>query len=814
MFLVAVGLTMGTSAWADPIVVGETDNTTDWWTAFSDYYTLAPNQTLTLTFKNYSDKAENSHNWLAVVTTDADRNDTENGYVEYVVLRSDNYGWGANYASGTLTSNYNWDTFRGDMDGSDVVMTIERKGATVTINADITASDGETKYNEKFVVDCGIGTQTIRAFLTVEKSHLEINSAEISDTENAPIFATLVHTASSQCAGDASAYTSTIDAEKEHVNNSAFSGAWQAAAYADFSFTIPDGKDITEAMLIYYIYGESRRDRQAEVYYVSAGTQLDYDELATGTAKVNLTGAKIADVTFERNGVAVEKTLDVTAAVKAIYGADQGNIIFKWTGNPGGGDVAGKGADESICPTLVITTIDASSTTSYTVNFLDASDNSVIKEAVVYTAQEIGTIADATEEDKKTFYSEDGTKKYVYDSNTTAGLVADAASNFINVLFNAYEKEDYTIMAQVDGEDLVAVGTGTNFLDGSETAFFSKFATKDGDWYQAEAPYSIALDAATVNVPYTKIDDVVYCSEAEAIEGVEVMDGAFKNNMSNGFGAVLNNTKIATLEAGVYSITACVVGRANDRFVDFYKGAVDEANNILHVVSQNAGGVASAIFSLSTTTDIVGNGGYNTPSANGHSCDYILITKLPSAVTATVSDAGWATLYTPYALDFSGVTGLTAYTATLSESTVTLTAVKDVPTNTGVVLKGAEGKYDVPVIASSETAKGYLQGSAEATAWDAFAGNTLYILTMNGENAQFNPVVSGEIEAGKAFLKVADDSEVQAFTVVFADETTGIETMRNVENEKMSNAVFDLSGRRVAKAQKGVYIVNGKKVVK
>ena len=52
-------------------------------------------------------------------------------------------------------------------------------------------------------------------------------------------------------------------------------------------------------------------------------------------------------------------------------------------------------------------------------------------------------------------------------------------------------------------------------------------------------------------------------------------------------------------------------------------------------------------------------------------------------------------------------------------------------------------------------------------------------------------------------------STVKAF--VFGDEETAI---KSVEAENASEAIYDLSGRRVSKALKGLYIINGKKVVK
>ena len=176
----------------------------------------------------------------------------------------------------------------------------------------------------------------------------------------------------------------------------------------------------------------------------------------------------------------------------------------------------------------------------------------------------------------------------------------------------------------------------------------------------------------------------------------------------------------------------------------------------------------------------------------------------------TISSVGYATLYTPAALDFSGVAGLTAYTAAKDNDVVRLTKVNDVQANTGVVLEGTAGTYSIPAIATSSTANGELTGNAtEATAWNAESGYTYYVLASTGSGVEFRPVNKGEIAAGKAFLKVAGNL-VHAFNVVFGDETGISEVVRDGEKE---SAIFDLSGRRVAKPAKGLYIVNGKKIL-
>ena len=176
---------------------------------------------------------------------------------------------------------------------------------------------------------------------------------------------------------------------------------------------------------------------------------------------------------------------------------------------------------------------------------------------------------------------------------------------------------------------------------------------------------------------------------------------------------------------------------------------------------------------------------------------------------ATITSAGYATLFTPVALDFSGVDGLTAYTAVKDGDVVRLTQVSNVPANTGVVLEGAAKTYSIPAIASSTTAKGELTGNATApTAYNAESGITYYVLASTGSGVEFRPVSEGEIAAGKAFLKVANGG-VHSYSVAFGDETGISETVSDVK----SSAIYDLSGRRVVKPTRGLYIVNGKKIM-
>lgn len=158
------------------LTIGATDNSTGWWGDHSDYFTIPAGWNLTLTFTNYSTKANNWNNWVAGITTDADRDG--DGYAEYAILRSDLYGWGANYDDGTWTSSGydDWDAFRENMDGAVVKMTISRSGTQCVMNAVATCQNGKV-YTETFTMDINNDSENIRAFLTVDGCHMEMQPA-------------------------------------------------------------------------------------------------------------------------------------------------------------------------------------------------------------------------------------------------------------------------------------------------------------------------------------------------------------------------------------------------------------------------------------------------------------------------------------------------------------------------------------------------------------------------------------------------------------------------------------------------------------
>ena len=174
---------------------------------------------------------------------------------------------------------------------------------------------------------------------------------------------------------------------------------------------------------------------------------------------------------------------------------------------------------------------------------------------------------------------------------------------------------------------------------------------------------------------------------------------------------------------------------------------------------------------------------------------------------ALTSAKEYVSFSSPYALDFTD-TGLTAYVVSDETATsVTLTEVSKVPANTGLVLKGtAETNYTVPLLSGdAETFTNKLLG----TGTDGVTGLTpksVYVLS----DGKFKVYTGTGIAGGKAYLPKTSDSEAPSLSFDFGEGTTGIQ---NIERTINDNQYYTLDGRRVAQPTKGLYIVNGKKVL-
>ena len=91
--------------------------------------------------------------------------------------------------------------------------------------------------------------------------------------------------------------------------------------------------------------------------------------------------------------------------------------------------------------------------------------------------------------------------------------------------------------------------------------------------------------------------------------------------------------------------------------------------------------------------------------------------------------------------------------------------------------------------------------------------STSYVMQNQGNGPLFYRVGATPfvLSAGKCYAELPEGSEAR--TIRFDDDATGIFETENEKQKSGNQGTYDLSGRRVEKLEKGVYIVNGQKVV-
>ncbi len=133
-----------------------------------------------------------------------------------------------------------------------------------------------------------------------------------------------------------------------------------------------------------------------------------------------------------------------------------------------------------------------------------------------------------------------------------------------------------------------------------------------------------------------------------------------------------------------------------------------------------------------------------------------------------------------------------------------------IPANTGVVLYSEAGMAEAVMafaqngMATAATAGNKLSNTSSAA---HTCETTDYILGKKDDLVAFYQA-TGTLGMFKAYLPLS--SGASAVKMSFDGEVTGIGSLETAQPAE--SVVFDLSGRRVNKAQKGIYIVNGKKV--
>ena len=310
---------------------------------------------------------------------------------------------------------------------------------------------------------------------------------------------------------------------------------------------------------------------------------------------------------------------------------------------------------------------------------------------------------------------------------------------------------------------------------------------------------NLASDYATSNAPYRlKFDGVgknvtVFTNEQPGIVS---------------FTAKLFN---ATTTGSKMKVQASVDG---NEFTDIEEFTVDgEANETFEFTTSNSFSVNQRVVRLvlSTLDKNVAVGSINidlpgpaNPTTSGEE----------TYLTTSDNMAGWRAFYdkdNSYSVDVNTTVYVADVDPDLVENKITLKAIAGIPANVPVILHTSSSADSYKMTLTKETVSPYSYTDENKLIWTTSAVSEKYRLGFGASGVGFYPY-SGTPASGAVILNVSSASGARELTIGIDDDVTGISTMHNSQSI-MHNEFYNLAGQRVAQPTKGLYIVNGKKVV-
>ena len=191
--------------------------------------------------------------------------------------------------------------------------------------------------------------------------------------------------------------------------------------------------------------------------------------------------------------------------------------------------------------------------------------------------------------------------------------------------------------------------------------------------------------------------------------------------------------------------------------------------------------------------------------------------KVVDKLNFTIGSAGWATTHLPFDVVMPETVKAYAVESTTSAS-ATLTQKEDIPAGQGAILEGGEGTHTFTIATASTN---WSENKLFGTNVDQQVTGPAYVLSMPAGKEV--GLYSAELtdnqfknNANKAYLPASAVANGARFLVFsFGDDMeTGITETENGKRKGENYNVYDLAGRRVLGVQKGIFIVNGKKVVR
>ena len=451
---------------------------------------------------------------------------------------------------------------------------------------------------------------------------------------------------------------------------------------------------------------------------------------------------------------------------------------------------------------------------NYTGHFKD--NNGATVKADEVRNGEVGSTVNANSTDKETYYG--GGNKYTYKNDGDGVEVVAAGTAELTVVYDKHEPFTATASAVSGGSTIQTdIASVSGYEGETKTLQLHKYIKVGETWYSTATCYVDVTAGGDNEVTYTATA-VKYFYEFESLTGGRT-DETNKSYSGGVRSRVTQSNSLSTPEeiaGGVYTLTIPYYNSnttAGKLYLYTVKGGAETDTELTIDCPQGEGTVTKTI----TIPDGAAlkfkntNGSY---SDNGR-IDYFILT---STVSATITEAGYATFSSEYPLDLTTAntpSGLTAYyvnESNVTKSNASFTAINQtVAAGEGILLKGAAGTYNIKVAASgtalADNALVATDGNSVAAGNYVFAYNkTTYA------DAGFYILSSATTVAkGKAYLDGSKvPASVKALSIVVDGEATGIAAPEVAEKAE-EGVLYNLNGQVVTEDYKGIVIKNGKK---
>ncbi len=444
----------------------------------------------------------------------------------------------------------------------------------------------------------------------------------------------------------------------------------------------------------------------------------------------------------------------------------------------------------------------------------------------------------------------DGTLDLTYE-NLTISDMTDFGVQYYTATGEEATEPDWLDVVVAEQDPSIGDGYVVSYYmienEGSDarTAYFKVFAMGDEDFVYSNL-VTVTQAAASVTPPtpagskYVKVTSTADLTDGQYLivyeEGGVAFDGSLEtlDAVSNTIEVDINSGEIAATSATTaaeFTIQETEDGYSIESASGLYIGQTSDANGLKADASTV---YANAITFSDNNANIVSGGAYLRYNANSGQTRFryfksstytnqkaIQLYKFVEATpepyapeTITLNASGYATFASTSAVDFTNAetNGYSAWQVTGVDASGVITCVQitgAVAAGTGVLLKGtASTQVTIAYTTSGATlSDNKLVGFTAATKINS---NKYFGLS----GAKFVKVNGGIVPAGKALLpaSVVNGTGVKTLTFNFDEDATAIKAIDNGQLTT-DGVIYNVAGQRLSKMQKGINIVNGRKVL-